>query len=72
MWFRVRVVGLRRGRGVQIFGRLVGVVDEGRLQGACAAGVPSLIAEGVVGAVLRFLSAVGDWWGESLVGCWMR
>ncbi len=49
--------------------RLIAVVDEGRLQGAGAAGVPGLMAEGVVGAVLSILNrllVVGD--GGSVVG----
>ncbi len=39
-----------------VLGRLIAVVDEGRLQGARAAEVPGLMAEGVVGAVLSILT----------------
>ncbi len=38
-----------------VLGRLIAVVDEGRLQGGGAAEVPGLMAEGVVGAVLSIL-----------------
>ncbi len=40
----------------EILVRLAGIVDEGRLQGARAARVPSLISEGAAGAVVAILS----------------
>ena len=40
----------------EVLARLTVVVDEGRLEGARAAGSPSLMAEGSVGAVLVILS----------------
>src|SRR5580700_4964530 len=59
---RLCVVGSARGgRRVlewreEVLARLTAIVDEGRLEGERAARVPSLTAEGLVGAVLTILS----------------
>ncbi len=59
---RLCVVGSARGgRRVlewreEVLARLTVIVDEGRFEGERAAGVPSLTAEGLVGAVLTILS----------------